>query len=75
VLSPHEFATLVLVSDSPDAAGLDRVDVEALLTHQLITLERRGPNHSRPQVTIQGYAILKALGHAHAKPSRATLVS
>lgn len=75
MLSPHEFATLVLVSDSADATALDGADMEALLACQLITLERRGPNHSRAQVTIQGYAFLKALGHTCTKRSRATLVS
>ncbi|AGW90834.1 hypothetical protein N234_12400 [Ralstonia pickettii DTP0602] len=67
MLSHHEFATLVLVNDSADARELDRTDVEMLLTHQLITLERLGPDHSRPQVTIQGYHFLKALGRIRAR--------
>ncbi|XYI32110.1 Preprotein translocase subunit SecA [Cupriavidus oxalaticus] len=67
VLSHHEFATLVLVNDSSDPPELDRTDVEALLAHQLITLERVGPSVSRPQVTLQGYRFLKALGRIRAK--------
>lgn len=67
MLSHHEFATLVLVNDSSDSPELDRTDVEALLAHQLITLERIGPTLSRPQVTIQGYRLLKAHGRIRAK--------
>ncbi|MFS8978290.1 hypothetical protein PO002_27950 [Cupriavidus necator] len=67
MLSHHEFATLVLVNDSPDSRELDRTDVQTLLTHQLITLDRIGPDHSRPQVTIQGYHFLKALGRIRAR--------
>jgi hypothetical protein len=62
VLSHHEFATLVLLNGNPNPTELDRADIEALLARQLVTLERLGPDHSRPQVTIQGYAFLQALG-------------
>ncbi|RDK06305.1 hypothetical protein DN412_32095 [Cupriavidus lacunae] len=71
MLSHHEFATLVLVNDSPDPAELDSADVEALCARQLVTLERLGPNRSRPQVTIQGYVVLKALDRVRAKACRA----
>ena len=71
MLSHHEFATLVLVKGSPDPTELDRADIEALLARQLVTLERLGPNCSRPQVTIQGYAVLRALDRLHAQDCRA----
>ncbi|MGN5478631.1 hypothetical protein ACTMU2_21320 [Cupriavidus basilensis] len=66
MLSHHEFATLVLLNANPQPMELDWTDIEALLERQLVTLERLGPNHSRPQVTIQGYAFLKALGRVRA---------
>lgn len=66
MLSHHEFATLVLVHDRSEPAGLDRADVEALLARELVTLERLGPNRSRAQLTIQGYMYLKALGRVRA---------
>ncbi|WP_082016609.1 hypothetical protein [Cupriavidus sp. IDO] len=68
MLSHHEFATLVLVNDSSDPTELDRADVQTLLAHQLITLERLGPDRSRPQVTIQGYRFLKVVGRRTGHP-------
>nr|WP_082016774.1 hypothetical protein [Cupriavidus sp. IDO] len=75
MLSHHEFATLVLVNDSSDAAELDSADVEALCARQLVTLERLGPNHSRPRVTTQGYAFLQAFGRVRASDCRARQAS
>lgn len=71
MLSHHEFATLVLVNGGAAPTELDNEDIEALLARQLVTLERLGPNHSRPQVTIQGYVFLKALDGVRAKDCRA----
>ncbi|RDK02606.1 hypothetical protein DN412_40430 [Cupriavidus lacunae] len=70
MLSHHEFATLVLLNDNSDPAELDRADLQALCARQLVTLERLGPNRSRPQVTIQGYVVLKALDRVRAKDCR-----
>lgn len=66
MLSPHEFATLILVNDSPGQVEPDSEDVRALLENQLITLECLGPRCSRPAVTIQGYVFLKAFGRLRA---------
>jgi len=63
MLSPHEFAALVLVNDSPEPPELDRADIDALLAHQLVTLENQGLGRCRPLVTVQGHTFLKALGH------------
>lgn len=62
MLTPHEFATLVLLNNTPDQVEVDCEDLEALLNQQLATVEWLGPGCSRPAVTIQGYALLKALG-------------
>jgi len=75
VLSHHECATLVLVNDGSDPAELDSADVEALCARQLVTLERLGPNHSRPRVTTQGYAFLQAFGRVRASDCRARQAS
>ena len=75
MLSRHEFATLVLVNDSSDPAELDSADVEVLCARQLVTLERLGPNHSRPRVTTQGYAFLQAFGPVRASNCRARQAS
>ncbi len=67
MLSHHEFATLVLVNDSPDPTELDGADVETSLARELVTIERPGPNRSRPQVTIQGYRFLRVIGRLRAR--------
>lgn len=64
MLSPHEFAVLLLINDSAESCELDRADVEALIERQLVTLERCGPDHSYAQVTPQGHAFLKACGYS-----------
>ncbi|SOZ19422.1 conserved hypothetical protein [Cupriavidus taiwanensis] len=71
MLSHHEIATLVLVNDHSDATELDDADMQALLERQFITLERLGPTLAHPQVTIQGYAFLKAVGRVRASDSKA----
>jgi len=71
VLSHHEIATLVLVNDHSDATELDDADMQALLEKQFITLERLGPTLAHPQVTIQGYAFLKAVGRVRASGGKA----
>ena len=60
MLSPHEFATLMLLQDAPDQIDLDRADLEALLERQLVTLERFTSGQPRPLITINGHSILKA---------------
>lgn len=60
MLSPHEFATLMLLKDAPDPIDLDRADVEALLEHQLITLEKPTSGQRRPLITMNGDSVLKA---------------
>ncbi len=74
MLSPHEFAVLLLVNDGVESTELDRADVEALIERQLVTLERRGPDHSYARVTLQGYAFLKASGHVRSSGRRVAVV-
>ncbi len=75
MLSPHEFATLVLVNETPDQVDLDVEDVAALLENQLVTLEKLGPSCRRPRVTLQGYVVLKAFGRSRARACQAAPAS
>lgn len=60
MLSPHEFATLMLLKDAPDLMSLDRADLEALLDRQLVSLEQLASGQQRPLVTDDGQMLLKA---------------
>lgn len=62
MLSPHEIAALVLMCEESKPRDLDTADIEALLAHQLITLEPMDSGLSEPRVTVQGHAFLKSLG-------------
>ncbi|MHC6071182.1 hypothetical protein ACYT89_01120 [Ralstonia solanacearum] len=70
VLSPHEFAVLLLVNDSAESRELDRADIEALIEHKLVTLERQGLDQVYARVTAQGHALLKAFGHLRTSERR-----
>jgi hypothetical protein len=61
MLSPHEFATLMLVKDAPDQLGLDGADLDMLLERQLVALETLPSGQQRPQITSDGVSILKAV--------------
>lgn len=70
MLSPHEFAVLLLVNDGAESAELDQADVEALIERQLVTLECQGPDRCYARVTLQGYVFLKASGHVRTSGRR-----
>ena len=61
MLSPHEFATLMLIKASPDQIDLGRAELDTLFEQQLISLENLASGHSRPHVTSDGDSILKAV--------------
>jgi hypothetical protein len=60
MLSPHEFATLMLIKSSPDQIELDRAELDALFERQLILLENLASGRSRPRITSEGDSILRA---------------
>ncbi|AJZ63838.1 hypothetical protein OI25_5204 [Paraburkholderia fungorum] len=60
MLSPHEFATLMLLKDAPDLLSLDSADLEALLDRQLVTVEDLASGQRRPLITHDGQMFLKA---------------
>ncbi len=49
MLSPHEFATLLLVKDAPQQVEMEREELDALLERQLVLLERlaSGAHHGQ----------------------------
>jgi hypothetical protein len=60
MLSPHEFATLLLVKDAPEQANMDRDELDALLEQQLVKLEALGSGR-RYCVTEFGDATLRSI--------------
>jgi len=61
MLSPHEFATLMLVKNAPDQIDLDRAELDTLLERQLVALELLASGHPRPRLTRDGDSVLQAV--------------
>ncbi|MBN3805968.1 hypothetical protein GXB81_23360 [Paraburkholderia sp. Ac-20336] len=61
MLSPHEFATLLLVKDAPNQVDMDREELDALLERQLVQLERLASGNERWRVTETGNNALRAI--------------
>jgi hypothetical protein len=65
MLSPHEFATLMLVNAAPDQIDLDREELDILLERQLVELEELASGHPLPRLTVDGQAVLQAVTRRH----------
>ena len=61
MLSPHEFATLMLVKDASDSIELDRAELDALLERQLVAPEKLASGGQRFRITFDGDSILQAV--------------
>lgn len=61
MLSPHEYATLMLVKSSPDQIDMDRGELDTLLGQQLIALASLATGRYRPRVTDEGEFLLQAM--------------
>ncbi|TCK33772.1 hypothetical protein B0G84_8092 [Paraburkholderia sp. BL8N3] len=61
MLSPHEFATLMLVKAAPDQIHLAREELDTLLERQLVEFEQIASGHPRPRLTGDGRAVLHAI--------------
>lgn len=61
MLSPHEFATLMLVRQAPDQLDMNRAELDALLERQLVMLEHGGEGARRAYLTGKGRTFLDAL--------------
>lgn len=61
MLSPHEFATLMLIKSAPEQIELDRAELGILLEQQLVALEDLAPGVKLPRVTCNGDSLLQAV--------------
>ncbi|MEM5423320.1 MULTISPECIES: hypothetical protein [Paraburkholderia] len=61
MLSPHEFATLMLVKAAPEQIDLDREELDTLLEHQLVALEQLASGGQLPRLTRDGDSVLQAI--------------
>ncbi|OUL75670.1 hypothetical protein [Paraburkholderia hospita] len=61
MLSPHEFATLMLVKAAPEQIDLDREELDTLLERQLVALEQLASGARRPRLTRDGDSVLQAV--------------
>jgi len=62
MLSPHEFATLMLLCQAPDQLDMNRAELDALLERQLVMLKHSAPGRRRAYLTKKGRSILHTLG-------------
>ncbi|WP_230960595.1 hypothetical protein [Burkholderia pseudomultivorans] len=61
MLSPHEFATLMLVRQAPDQLDMNRAELDALLERQLVMLKHCAAGECRARLTDKGRIFLDAL--------------
>ncbi|WP_244138461.1 hypothetical protein [Burkholderia stabilis] len=61
MLSPHEFATLMLVRQAPDQTHMNRAELDVLLERQLVMLEHSAAGARRAYLTEIGKTFLDAL--------------
>lgn len=62
MLSPHEFATLMLIRHAPEQIDMNRHELDILLERQLVALEQRDEGRRLPSLTMAGRSLLDALG-------------
>ncbi len=62
MLSPHEFATLMLLKDARHPSDFDQADLRTLLDRQLVELDSVAAASRVPRVTDRGYSLLARLG-------------
>jgi hypothetical protein len=59
MLSPHEFATLMLIHSAPDQIDMSRFELDTLVDCQLISLEAVSGESHRPALTPAGVHVLE----------------
>ncbi|MEX3791300.1 hypothetical protein [Paraburkholderia sp. BR14374] len=69
MLSPHEYATLVLVRDAPAQIDRERGEFKTLLEQRLIELEWNGEDGGLPVLTGQGRTLLETFDGLFANPA------
>jgi hypothetical protein len=60
MLSPHEFATLLLVQEAPNQVDMAREELDALLERQLVQLEKLASGRQQWRLTATGDSTVKA---------------
>lgn len=60
MLSPHEFATLLLVQEAPNQVDMEREELDALLERQLVQLEQLASGRQQWRLTATGDSTIKA---------------
>jgi hypothetical protein len=65
MLSPHEFATLMLIHSAPDQIDMTRFELDTLADCQLISLEPVSGAARRPALTPAGVHVLEAAARLH----------
>ncbi|WP_213301780.1 hypothetical protein [Paraburkholderia sacchari] len=65
MLSPHEFATLMLVKAAPEQIDLNREELDTLMERQLVALEQLASGAQRPCLTHDGDSVLRAVVRKH----------
>ncbi|HEY1996419.1 hypothetical protein [Paraburkholderia sp.] len=61
MLSPHEFATLLLVKDAPNQVEMERDELDALLERQLVQLEKLASGLKQWRLTEIGDSAIRAI--------------
>lgn len=61
MLSPHEFATFMLIRSSPEQIDVKREELDTLLERQLVALEELPSGTQRARLTQDGDSILRTL--------------
>ena len=61
MLSPHEFATLMLIKDAPEQIDLNREELGTLLERQLVAFQKLASGIQRLQLTGNGNSLLRAI--------------
>ncbi|MGA9911824.1 MAG: hypothetical protein WBR17_04705 [Paraburkholderia sp.] len=64
MLTPHEFATLMLVREGPDQIDPGRAELDTLVERHLVAMERLASGRQQPHLTDDGDSILKAVARA-----------
>ncbi|MDT6961189.1 MULTISPECIES: hypothetical protein [unclassified Cupriavidus] len=71
MLSPHELATLMLIGNGPHtrddtstipAREIDPVDLDALISKEMVILQSEQGQRPCPQITAHGRSMLAAVG-------------
>lgn len=62
MLSPHEIAALMILSDSEHTRELDPADISVLVERQLAQLETSRPDRRQFRLTREGQRILNVVG-------------